>query len=82
MTSQQLMQELQQPTSRGPGGHPVLAGPQHLSLLGLEYTTQGRDALQSWLNAPPTNQAAYKQAGRNLAVAFPGNKAEIDRKLK
>jgi hypothetical protein len=82
ITSQQLMQQLEQPTSRGPNGYPMLAGPQHLSLRGIQYTTQGRDALQSWLNSPPGKQAGYKQAGRNLAVAFPDSKSEIDAKLK
>ena len=82
MTTQTLMRELEQPTTRGAGGFPILAGPQHLSLRGIQYTTQGRDALQSWLNTPPAKQTAYKQAGRNLAVAFPADKATIDRKLK
>ena len=82
MTRQDLMRELEQPTSRGPGGYEMLAGPQHLSLRGIQYTTQGRDALQSWLNSPPSKKATYEQAGRNLAAAFPGSKAQIDRKLK
>jgi hypothetical protein len=82
MTPQELTRQLEQPTSRGPGGYEMLAGSQHLSLRGIQYTTQGRDALQSWLNTPPTKQAAYQQAGRNLAVAFPSNRAEIQRKLK
>jgi hypothetical protein len=82
ITSQELMRQLEQPTSRGPGGYEVLAGPQHLSLRGIQYTIQGRDALQSWLNSPASKKATYQQAGRNLAVAFPGSKSEIDRKLK
>lgn len=82
ITTQALMKQLQQPTSRGPDGYPMLAGPQHLSLGGIEYTTQGSAALQSWLNTPPVKQAAYRQAGRNLAIAFPGSKATIDSKLK
>jgi hypothetical protein len=82
LTSQDLTHQLEQPTTRGPGGYPTLAGPQHLSLHGIEYTTQGRDALQSWLNAPSSKDAAYQQAGRNLAVAFPSNKTEIDNKLQ
>lgn len=81
MTSQTLMSQLEQPTSPGPGGYPVLAGPQHLSLHGIQYTTQGRDALQTWLNTSPTKHASYQQAGRNLAVAFPSDKAEIEGKL-
>lgn len=82
MTTQTLMAQLEQPTSRGPSGYPVLAGPQDLSLRGIEYTTQGRDALQSWLTGPPGKQAAHQQAGRNLAIAFPGEKAQIESKLK
>jgi hypothetical protein len=78
ITSQELMRQLEQPTTHGPGGYPLLAGPQHLSLHGIEYTTQGRDALQSWLSAPSPN----KQAGHNLAIAFPGSKSEIDSKLQ
>ena len=82
LSSQELSQQLEQPTSRGPGGYEMLAGPQHLSLRGIQYTTQGRDALQSWLNSPSSAKATYKQAGHNLAVAFPGSKGEINRKLK
>lgn len=82
ISAQTLKQELEQPTSRGPDGYPVLAGPQRLSLGGIEYTTQGRDALQSWLDTPPVNQAAYKQAGRNLAIAFTDSATAIDRKLR
>lgn len=82
ITARALMRELEQPTSRGPGGYPVLAGRQRLSLGGIEYTTQGLDALRSWLDAPPVNRAAYKQAGRNLAIAFPGSKTAIYRKLR
>lgn len=81
LTVQTLMRELEQPTSRGPDGYPVLAGPQRLSLGGIEYTTQGRDALGSWFDTPPVKRAAYNQAGRNLAVAFPDSKAAISRKL-
>jgi hypothetical protein len=81
MTPQTLMQQLKQPTTRGPGGYPVLAGPPHLSLLGIESTTQGNAALQSWLSTTSSNHAAYVQAGRNLARAFPQHKAEIDSKL-
>lgn len=82
LSSQTLMAQLEQPTSRGPSGYPVLAGPQHLSLHGIEYTTQGHDALQSWLNGPSGKQSAYQQAGHNLAIAFPGEKAQIESKLK
>jgi hypothetical protein len=82
ITSEELTRQLEQPTSRGPGGYEVLAGPQHLSLRGIQYTIQGRDALQSWLNSPPSKKATYQQAGRNLAIAFPGSKGEIERKLK
>jgi hypothetical protein len=82
LTSQQLLRQLEQPTSRGPNGYEMLAGSQHLSLRGIQYTTQGRDALQSWLNSPHSTKATYEQAGRNLAVAFPGSKAAIERKLK
>lgn len=82
ITSQDLMQQLGQPTSRGPGGYEMLAGPQHLSLRGIQYTIQGTDALHSWLNSPPSKKATYQQAGRNLAVAFPGSKSQIDNKLK
>jgi hypothetical protein len=82
ISSQELMRQLEQPTSRGPGGYEVLAGPQHLSLRGIQYTIQGRDALQSWLNSPPSKKATFQQAGRNLAIAFPASKSEIDRKLK
>lgn len=82
ITSQDLMAELQQPTSRGPGGYEMLAGPQHLSLRGIQYTIQGRDALQSWLNSPPSKKSSYQQAGRNLAVAFPSSKGRIYQKLK
>jgi len=80
MTSQTLMNELELPTSPA-AGYPMIAGPEHLSLLGIQYTTQGRAVLQSWLNAPPATDARHKQAGRNLAVAFPGYKAQIYRKL-
>ena len=82
LTSQELLRQLEQPTSRGPGGYEMMPGPQHLSLRGIQYTTQGRDALQSWLNSPPSKKATYEQAGHNLAVAFPGSKAEINGKLK
>lgn len=82
ITSQDLLRQLEQPTSRGPSGYPMLAGPQHLSLHGIEYTTQGQDALHSWLSAPSSKNATYQQAGRNLAVAFPQNKTEIDNKLQ
>ena len=83
MTAQTLLGELEHPTSRGPNGYPVVAGPNRLSLHGIQYTTQGREALQSWLSGSSGKQtAAYKQAGRNLAVAFPSDKTEIDRKLK
>jgi hypothetical protein len=82
ISAQTLMRELQQPTSRGPNGDPVLAGPQRLSLGGIEYTTQGSDALRSWLDTAPVKQAAYEQAGRNLAIAFPGSATAIDNKLK
>ncbi len=81
MTSQTLMHELEQPTTRGPGGYPVLAGSQHLSLLGIGSTTQGNAALQSWLTSASSNHATYAQAGHNLAIAFPQHKAEIDSKL-
>ena len=81
ISSQQLMRQLEQPTTPGPGGYEMLAGPQRLSLRGIQYTTQGRDALQSWLNSPTSKKATYKQAGHNLAIAFPGSKAEINRKL-
>jgi hypothetical protein len=82
ISSQELSRQLEQPTSRGPGGYEMLPGPQHLSLRGIQYTTQGRDALQSWLNSPSSTKATYKQAGHNLGVAFPGSKGEINRKLK
>jgi hypothetical protein len=82
ISSQELSRQLEQATSRGPGGYEMLPGPQHLSLRGIQYTTQGRDALQSWLNSPSSTKATYKQAGHNLAVAFPGSKGEINRKLK
>jgi hypothetical protein len=82
LTSQELTRELEQPTTRGPGGYEELAGSQHLSLRGIQYTTQGRDALQSWLNSPRSTKATYEQAGRNLAVAFPGSRGEINRRLK
>jgi hypothetical protein len=82
ITSQDLMRELEQPTSRGPGGYEMLAGSQHLSLRGIQYTIQGTDALRSWLNIPPSKKATYQQAGRNLAVAFPADKGEIEGKLK
>ncbi len=81
MTPQTLLHELEQPTTRGPGGYPVLAGPQHLSLLGIEATSQGNAALQSWLTTTSSNHSAYVQAGRNLATAFPQHKAEIDSKI-
>ena len=82
MTGQTLLRELEQPTSRGPSGYPMVAGPERLSLRGIQYTTQGRQALQSWLSTPPVKQAAYQQAGRNLAVAFPQDKSEIYGKLR
>jgi hypothetical protein len=82
LTSQNLLRELEQPTSRGPGGYEMLSGPQHLSLRGIQYTIQGREALQSWLNSPTSKRPTYQQAGKNLAVAFPANKSEIDGKLQ
>lgn len=82
MTSQKLLRELEHPTTRGPGGYPMVAGPDRLSLRGIRYTTQGRGALAQWLNTPSSTHAAYQQAGRNLAVAFPGDKAQINGKLK
>jgi hypothetical protein len=82
ITSQELMRQLEQPTSRGPGGYEVLAGTQRLSLRGIQYTIQGRDALQSWLNSPPSKKSTYQQAGRNLAIAFPASRGVIERKLK
>jgi hypothetical protein len=82
LTSQNLLRELEQPTSRGPGGYEMLSGPQHLSLRGIQYTIQGREALQSWLNTPTSKQPTYQQAGKNLAIAFPSNKSQIDGKLQ
>lgn len=82
MTSQTMLQRLEQPTSHGPSGYPMLAGPEHLSLRGIQYTTQGQEALHTWLSTPATKDASYTQAGRNLEVAFPGNKSQISAKLK
>jgi hypothetical protein len=82
VTSQDLLRQLEQPTSRGPGGYEMLSGPQHLSLRGIQYTIQGREALQSWLNTPTSKRPTYQQAGRNLAIAFPANKSEIESKLQ
>ena len=82
LTSQNLLRELEQPTSRGPGGYEMLSGPQRLSLRGIQYTIQGREALQSWLNIPTSKRPTYQQAGKNLAIAFPSNKSEIDGKLQ
>lgn len=82
ISSQDLLRQLEQPTSRGPGGYEMLPGPQHLSLRGIQYTIQGREALQSWLNTPTSKRPTYQQAGRNLAIAFPANKSEIEGKLQ
>ncbi len=82
ITSQDLLRQLEQPTSRGPGGYEMLSGPQRLSLRGIQYTIQGREALQSWLNTPTSKRPTYQQAGRNLAIAFPQNKSEIEGKLQ
>ncbi|HZO78842.1 MAG TPA: hypothetical protein VFB39_12435 [Solirubrobacteraceae bacterium] len=82
ITSQDLLHQLEQPTSRGPGGYEMISGPQRLSLRGIQYTIQGREALQSWLNTPTSKRSTYQQAGRNLAIAFPQNKSEIEGKLQ
>jgi hypothetical protein len=82
ITSQDLLRQLEQPTSRGPGGYEMIAGPQRLSLRGIQYTIQGREALQSWLSTPSSKRSTYQQAGRNLAIAFPQNKSEIEAKLQ
>jgi hypothetical protein len=82
ITSQELLRQLEQPAGRGPGGYEVVSGPQRLSLRGIQYTIQGREALQSWLSTPTSKQPAYQQAGRNLAIAFPANKSQIEGKLQ